>query len=124
MDDLQPAKGKFHLGEALPYDVRIVKKTKPRSSVLDIVFNEEASNTLSTGLLDDTPDILQGVLLDTEDEEPFLECQRNALFGPYCPSMFYLLQLFTGLLLTTFQVPLMSSVNAVLLRTESLVLDP
>lgn len=105
---------KVPLDETLPYDLRVVKKAKPRPSVLDFVFNEEASNKLSTGLLDDTPDILRGGrLLDIKDVEPLLEYQRNTLFGPYCPSMFYLLHLFTGLLLTTFQVPLMSSVNAV-----------
>lgn len=59
MDDIQLAMGKSHLDEALPYDVRVVKKTKPRPSVLDIVFDKEASDKLSTGLLDDTPDILR-----------------------------------------------------------------
>ena len=60
MDDLQPAIGKVPLDETLPYDLRVVKKAKPRPSVLDFVFNEEASNKLSTGLLDDTPDVLRG----------------------------------------------------------------
>jgi hypothetical protein len=62
--------------------------------VLEFVSNKEASDTLSTGLLDDAPDILQEVLLDTENEEPVLKCQRNTLFGPYFPSMLNLLQLF------------------------------
>lgn len=124
MDGLQLAVGRFHLDEALPYDIRVVKKAKPRHSVLEFVSNKEASDTLSTGLLDYTPDILQEVLLDTENEEPLLRCQRNTLFGPYIPSMFYLLQLIPDLLLTTFQVPWTLSVNAVSSRTESLVLDP
>ncbi len=117
------AMGNFHMGDALPYDIRVIKKARPRPSVLDTIFSEEASDDLSTGLLDEKPDILREVLFDVEDEEPLLECQRDTLSGPHCPSIFYLLRLFTGLLLTTFQVPLMLSVNAVSSKTESLVLD-
>jgi hypothetical protein len=90
-----------------PYDIHVVKRRKLNKTLpVQLLFQQDASDSLSAGLRAD------------------LSCNTGGTFlGPFFPRALYFLQLLPNLLLTTFQVPLMSSDNVVSSRTEFPVPD-